>query len=184
MEGGPYLGRSLYMPSEDALDRGFFEAALAAVGACATTRCLLVLDYYGDAMLREPSGCSLSGSPLRCTSFDHRTPSWHMQVLAFWSDASQATAAAAWSQQTMSTLQPMSLGTSYQNYPDASLSPAVWPTMYFTNATYATLQQTKCRYNPANVFAVPHAAGSMVAMPVGCVAANAGKESPTPRRLR
>jgi hypothetical protein len=177
-QAGPYLGRSLFMPSEDVLDKGAIAAAAALANACNTSHCALAFDVYSGAMLQEPVGCR-AGSParpLRCTAFDHRSPSWHLQVLAFWTQPSDATAAAAWSQRAVTALRPMSLNTSYQNYLDMSLA-TQWPAMYFPAAgTFQELQRVKCAYNAGNVLAVQHAASMMVPLPPSCAAPPAPRD--------
>jgi hypothetical protein len=106
-------------------------------------------------MLSEPTGCTSSNG--RCTSFDHRAPAWHSQVLAQWPVNSSAAVQAAmmnWTQSTYAALLPFSPGpTSYQNYMDASLSLEQWPAQYFpAHGTYEFLQVVQVIWSSSHLW--------------------------------
>ena len=153
---GPYKSKSLYMPDEGTLDGGFEATALRLVtkeSACAAGRCFIQLSFVGGAMTEEHPN----------SAFVHRAPGWHLQVLVYWDASQDATQYEAWSQQAREAFLGMSIGESYQNYPDSDLDASVWAKEFFPRAgIFPRLIELKCKYNPKPVMDVPHSLAWMI----------------------
>ncbi|EER15565.1 hypothetical protein Pmar_PMAR016250 [Perkinsus marinus ATCC 50983] len=152
--GGPYKAKSIYFPKDMSIETLEYLAQASVDPVCQNAGdCVMLLDFYGHAMSEEPEDCDPSAG--KCTSFDHRTPGWHLQMLAIWDkDEPTPTDKLAWIQQTYDSVFPVSLGEAFQNYIDSDLAEGrEWISQYFPNAdTYPRLQQVKCRYNGIDMF--------------------------------
>ncbi|EER07809.1 hypothetical protein Pmar_PMAR022016 [Perkinsus marinus ATCC 50983] len=152
--GGPYKAKSIYFPKDMSIETLEYLAEASVDPVCQNAGdCVMLLDFYGHAMSEEPEDCDPSAG--KCTSFDHRTPGWHLQMLAIWDrDEPTPTDKLAWIQQTYDSVFPVSLGEAFQNYIDSDLAEGrEWISQYFPNAdTYPRLQQVKCRYNGIDMF--------------------------------
>ncbi|KAF4715594.1 hypothetical protein FOZ62_011113, partial [Perkinsus olseni] len=154
VNGGPNKAKSIYFPEDMCVQelRTLAEAAVDPV-CQSPSDCAILLDFCGHAMVREPDDCNQSAG--KCTSFDHRAPGWHMQILVFWEkDKATPIEKLEWLRETYESAFPGSLGTAYQNYIDSDLADGrEWIGQYFPNAgTYPRLQQVKCRYNAIDMF--------------------------------
>ncbi|KAF4663301.1 hypothetical protein FOL47_005824 [Perkinsus chesapeaki] len=152
--GGPYKAKSIYFPVDmrmedlESLAQAHVDPLCRSPGDCVT-----LLDFYGHAMSVEPDECN--GTHGKCTSFDHRTPGWHMQMLSIWEEGEPTpTDKLQWLQESYEAVLPGSLGTAYQNYIDSDLAEGrQWVNQYFPDAdTYPRLQQVKCKYNGIDMY--------------------------------
>ncbi|KAF4720571.1 hypothetical protein FOZ62_030305 [Perkinsus olseni] len=117
------------------------------------TDCIPLLHFQGQALVEEPQDCDQSAG--KCTSFDHRTPGWLLEMFTSWErDDSAPADKLEWLQETYDSVFPGSLGTANQNCIDSDLAEGrEWIGQYFPNAdTYPRLQQAKCRYNAIDMF--------------------------------
>ncbi|KAF4676806.1 hypothetical protein FOZ60_000518 [Perkinsus olseni] len=153
-DGGPNKAKSIYFPNDMSVQELQALAEAAVDPVCQSPRdCVILLDFYGHAMSEEPDDCDQTAG--KCTSFDHRTPGWHMQTLVYWEkDKATPIDKLEWLQKTYDSVFPGSLGTAYQNCIDSDLSDGrKWIGQYFPNPdTYPRLQQAKCRYNAIDMF--------------------------------
>ncbi|KAF4738038.1 hypothetical protein FOZ62_021586, partial [Perkinsus olseni] len=107
--GGPNKAKSIYFPKDMRMEDLQSLAEAAVDPACQSPGdCVILLDFYGHAMSEEPEDCDQSAG--KCTSFDHRTPGWHMQMLAIWDrDEETPTDKLEWLQNTYDSVFPGSL---------------------------------------------------------------------------
>ncbi|KAF4686866.1 hypothetical protein FOZ60_004745 [Perkinsus olseni] len=154
VNGGPNKAKSIYFPKDMSVQKLRTLAEAAVDPVCHSPRdCAILLDFCGHAMAREPDDCDQTAG--KCTSFDHRAPGWHMQILVFWEkDKATPIGKLEWLRKTYDSAFPGSLGTAYQNYIDSDLADGrKWISQYFPNVdTYPRLQQVKCRYNAIDMF--------------------------------
>ncbi|KAF4692144.1 hypothetical protein FOZ60_014098 [Perkinsus olseni] len=150
----PFESKSIFFPANMRINDLESLAEAASDLACKTPiDCLTVLHFQGHAMSEEPKDCDPSAG--KCTSFDHRTPGWHLQIAVTWEEGEEPpTNKLEWLENTYDSVFPGSLGTAYQNYIDSDLAVGrEWIGQYFPNAdTYPRLQQAKCRYNAIDMF--------------------------------
>lgn len=113
-----------------------------AASNCCTGFSGLILDSYGGAIARV--------SP-NATAFPHRQALFHMQLMVYFTGASQAAGAQAWAS-AFGTALAAELGPrcSYRNYPDLDLGPAYAAAYY--GANLEALCAIKARVDPDNVF--------------------------------
>ncbi|KAF4657474.1 hypothetical protein FOL47_008416 [Perkinsus chesapeaki] len=152
--GGPYKAKSIYFPSDMRMEDLQSLADAAVDPVCQSPGdCVIMFDFYGHSMSEEPVECDQSKG--KCTAFDHRTPGWHMQILAIWEEGDPTpTDKLKWLQESYESVLPGSLGTAYQNYIDSDLGEGrQWIAQYFPDGgTYPRLQEVKCKYNSIDMY--------------------------------
>ncbi|KAF4755608.1 hypothetical protein FOZ63_025022 [Perkinsus olseni] len=150
----PFKAKSLYFSSGMRLEELTSLTESSAKSVCSSpVDCTIFIDFYGHAMSEEPEDCDQGAG--KCTSFDHRSSGWLVQMITAWGKDEEAPAdKLEWLQNTYDSVFPGSLGTAYQNYIDSDLAEGrEWIGQYFPNAdTYPRLQQAKCRYNAIDMF--------------------------------
>lgn len=100
----------------------------------------IIVDQYGGAIARTPAGA---------TAFPHRAPLYHLQVMSYWSNATQTATARQWLANMVAATAPTATMASYRNYP--SLTWANANQRYFQN-NLARLRAIKQKVDPQNRF--------------------------------
>lgn len=86
------------------------------------------------------------------TAFIHRDVAMNMVMDVFWVTTAERPACEAFLSRWNATLEPLSDGRSYQNYPSAADPDYI---ERFWGPIYPTLQRIKAKYDPENLFAFP-----------------------------